>query len=88
MEGDSVKGEFGVFDGVQLLAEFDNSVDADEYRNDALQLNLPEYVRRSPYDDLQVCEVPEDYRLWDRLVKGLRRSRLQDRMQEEARHDA
>lgn len=83
-----MKGEFGVFDGVELLAGFDNSVEADEYRRDALQLNLPEYVRRAPYDDLQVCEIPEGYELWARLLEGLRRSRRQDRMQEEAQADA
>lgn len=87
-EGDMVMAEIGVFDGVKLLAEFDNSTDADDYRRNALQLNLPEYVRRAPYDDLQIWDIPEDYDQWMRLLNGLRRSRAQDRVQEEVQDDA
>lgn len=80
--------EIGVFDGVELLAGFDNHTDADNYRSDALQLNLPEYVRRSPYDDLQIWDIPEDYDQWNRLLRALRRSRREDRMQEGVQGDA
>jgi hypothetical protein len=78
MEGDSMNGSIGVFDGPDLLAEFGDDVSADEYRSDVLELNIPEGFRRSEYDDLQVHEVPEDYPLWQRLLTGLRASRNQD----------
>lgn len=79
-----MKGEFGVFDGVELLGTFDNDVDADEWRSDALQLNLHECVRQSPYDDLQVYGLPDDwdparYDLMFRLLRGLQVSRRTDR---------
>jgi hypothetical protein len=73
-----VTGDFGVFDGLELVAEFDNDVDAEEYRAELLQLNLPEYVRRPLYDELWVGEVPTGYRDLLRLYLGLRRSRVQD----------
>lgn len=71
-------GSFGVFDGVDLLAEFGNDVDADEYRIDVLQLGIPDGFRHSEYDDLQVWEIPPQYHLFKRLLDGLRASRNQD----------
>lgn len=73
-----VYGEFGVFDGVDLLAAFSNDQDAEEFRADTLQLNFPEGFRRSEYDDLQVYEIPAGYALFHRLLVGLRASRNQD----------
>jgi hypothetical protein len=78
MEGDSVNGSIGVFDGTDLLAEFGDDDSAEEYRSDVLELNIPEGFRRSEYDDLQVYEVPEDYPQWHQLLRGLRASRNQD----------
>lgn len=73
-----VDGRFGVFDGVDCLAEFSNDVDAEGFRADALELNIPEGFRRSAYDDLQVYEIMPGYDLWYRLYQGLKRSRNQD----------
>lgn len=75
-------GVFGVFDGVELLAEFADDVAADEHRRDLLQESFPEHLRRSPYDshDLEIYVVPSDYELWWRLLSGLRRSRAKDRV--------
>ncbi len=78
-ESDMVTGVFGVFDDLELLAEFGNDDDAESYRSDVLELNVAEGFRRSAYDDLQVAEVPEDYDPLYRTLKGLRRSRNQDR---------
>lgn len=71
-----MKGDFGVFDGVELLAEFSDDVSADEYRRDALQLD--QAFPCSEYDDLQVYEVPENYATWYRLYTGLCRLRNQE----------
>lgn len=73
-----IYGEFGVFDGVDLVAQFSNDQDAEEFRVDALQLNYPEGFRRSEYDELQVYEIPAGYALLHRLLVGLRASRNQD----------
>lgn len=73
-----VMGAFGVFDQTELLAEFGDDESADEYRRTALGMDRP------LYDDLQIAEVPEDYELWLRLLKGLRKSRAQDRAVETA----
>jgi hypothetical protein len=59
-----MKGDFGVFDGADLLARFDDWDTADEWRADALQLTLPEYFRRPEYDDLDVVELPRDFDSW------------------------
>lgn len=71
----------GVFDGTRLLAECVDHDAADEYRSELLELELPEQFRRSLYNDsdLITAEVPEDYGVWDRLLRGLRRSRQEDR---------
>lgn len=71
-----MNGAFGVFEGVTLLAEFGSDDDAEEFRRDLLQENLPEYVRRAPYDpgQLQIREVPEDYASFRRLLDALRSS--------------
>lgn len=53
-------GNFGVFDGVELLAEFGDDEAAEDYRRDLLQLDLPEHLRAPLYDDLEVREVPDD----------------------------
>lgn len=79
-----VAGEFGVFDGTDCIAEFSNDVDAEEFRTDALQLNLPEPFRRPEYDDLQVHEVPEGYAQMRRVLDGLKKSKATDRAIERA----
>lgn len=73
----------GVFDGVELLADCADMDAAEEYRRSALELDHPEGFRRSPYDDLQVAEIPEEYDLWWRVLDGLRRSRARDRVMEQ-----
>lgn len=72
-------GNFGVFDGVELLAEFGDDESADEYRRALLEIPAP------LYDDLQVAEVPEDYERWIRLLEGLKKSRAHDRALDLAR---
>lgn len=77
-----VTGEFGVFDGVDMLAEFADDESAEEYRRDALELNIPEGFRLSAYDDLQVAEVRggfAEYGSLHRTLRGLRASRRQDK---------
>lgn len=73
-----VSGAFGVFDGTEILAEFGDDEAAEEYRSDALELNVPEGFRCSAYDDLQVCEKPDDYDQLHGALTALRRSRNQD----------
>jgi hypothetical protein len=68
-----VVGDFGVFDHTELLAEFGDDESADEYRRDALELDVPEGFRCSPYDDLEVREITEEDRInMRRVVDGLR----------------
>lgn len=75
-----MRGNFGVFDRAELLAEFGDSIDAEEHREDLLEVNLPEHMRCSPYeyDDLCVYEIPRNYEVWQRLLVGLRRMRNQE----------
>lgn len=73
-----VSGEFGVFDGVDCVARFSNDVDAEEFRDTALELYVPEPFRRPEYDSLQVYEVPEGYAQLHRLLGGLRKSLFAD----------
>lgn len=73
-----VMGVFGVFDQTELLAEFGDDESADEYRREVLE------IPSSLYDDLLIAEVPEDYDLWIRLLRGLKKSRAQDRAIETA----
>lgn len=73
-----VSGEFGVFDGVDCIAQFSNDQDAEEFRDATLELHVPEPFRRPEYDDLQVCEIPEGYAQLHRLLVGLRKSLFAD----------
>ena len=78
-------GDYGVFDGIELIAMFSDDNDADDYRRQLLELDRPEIFRRPEYDDLQIREVPENYDLWRRLIDGLRRSRDYDLAVRQAR---
>jgi len=71
----------GVFDGTRLLAECADADAAEEYRSDLLELNVPEGFRMTAYNegDVFTAEVPEHYDLFGRTIRGLRRSREQDR---------
>lgn len=71
-------GVFGVFDGVDLLQEFGDDINAEEYRADVLELDTPEPFRRSAYDDLQIFEIPEGYDPLYRVLVALRASRNTD----------
>lgn len=78
-----VDGLFGVFDGVRMLSEFGDDESAEEFRREALELDVPEGFRRSAYDDLQVRELPEgfdgrEYAQLCRVLDGLRASRIAD----------
>jgi hypothetical protein len=79
-----VYGEFGVFDGVDLVAQFSSDEDAEAHRDEVLELHIPEGFRCSAYDDLQVREVPGEYDLLIRLRDGLREARNQDKAIEQA----
>jgi hypothetical protein len=74
----TMDGLFGVFDGVDRVAQFSDDEAAEEFRREALELDVPEFFRRPAYDDLQVYEVPQGYDVLHRLLLGLRRSRNQD----------
>lgn len=74
-----VSGAFGVFDGVEILAQFGDDEDAEEYRAEVLELNVPEGFRRSAYDDLEVHEIPDDYDQLYGALTALRKARNQDR---------
>jgi len=74
-----MEGNFGVFDRTELLAEFWDDEEADLHRRELLELNMPEHMRSSPYDDLDVFQIPEDYPRWEHLMNRLRASRNQDR---------
>jgi hypothetical protein len=75
-----MNGDFGVFDHVELKAEFGDDVSAEEYlaQLKAVGGYVPAYV-----DSLFVAEIPEDY--WDywKLLQGLIRSRDRDRATEQ-----
>jgi hypothetical protein len=73
-----VRGVFGVFDGVDCIAEFGDDVSAEEHRDEVLELHIPEGFRCSAYDDLAVREIPEGYDQMRRLRDKLRVSRNQD----------
>lgn len=73
-----VSGEFGVFDGVDCIGQFSNDQDAEEFRDEALELHIPEPFRRPEYDDLQVYEIPQGYAQLHRLLVGLRKSLFTD----------
>lgn len=85
-----MEGQFGVFAGVLLLAEFDNDDDADEYRRDLLEENIPEYFRRSQYDacDLNVREIPEDPEEYAQLIRLLYELRASLKKDKEREKDA
>ena len=73
-----VSGVFGVFSGVDCIAEFGDDMAAEEHRDGLLEVHIPEAFRRSAYDDLQVREIPDGYAPMYRLLNGLRVSRNQD----------
>lgn len=73
-----VKGVFGIFDGVDLIAEFGNDVDAEEEREALLELHVPEGFRRPAYDDLQVYEKPDAYDPLHKVLVRLRKARNED----------
>lgn len=83
-----MQGDFGVFDGVELIAEFVDDESADAHRRLILGLDSPEWCRTSEYNetDLFVARIPDgidgpvrEYELWMRLLTGLRVSRARDR---------
>lgn len=74
-----MNGQFGVYAGTTLLAEFDSDEAADEYRRELLEENIPEAYRRPVYSpqDLEVRELPEEpeeYALLSLMLTGLRAS--------------
>jgi len=75
-----VRGDFGVFDRTNLLATFGDDDAADEHRRQLLEVDMPEHMRCSPYDELEVFEIPDDldYPTWNRILTKLRASRNQD----------
>jgi hypothetical protein len=75
-------GDFGVFDHVELKAEFGDDVSAEEYLTQlkAVGAYVPTYA-----DSLFVAEIPEDYWEYWRLLQGLIRSRDEDRALEHLR---